>query len=173
MMQGKIITLRPMERADIPRLWEFAQDMELGLVTGADGRPTSLAAVERMYDSQWADPAADADCTVAGLSGVTFSMVSGLGALRMVIAGESAAAALGVVSVSGSGAALARFVAPSDDRFALLSPRASAMARRARSAPDTFSTDSSALTFADFDSGLGSIAATSSGAGSGLLHKSS
>lgn len=60
MMQGKIVTLRPMERADIPRLWEFAQDMELGLVTGADGRPTSLAAVERMYDSQWADPSADA-----------------------------------------------------------------------------------------------------------------
>lgn len=60
MMQGKIVTLRPMERADIPRLWEFAQDLELGLATGADGRPTSLAAIERMYDSRWADPSADA-----------------------------------------------------------------------------------------------------------------
>jgi RimJ/RimL family protein N-acetyltransferase len=60
MITGKIVTLRPMERADIPRLWEFAQDMELGLVTGADGRPTSLAAIEHMYDAQWADPSADA-----------------------------------------------------------------------------------------------------------------
>jgi RimJ/RimL family protein N-acetyltransferase len=49
-----------MERADIPRVWEFAQDLELGLVTRADGRPTSLAAIERMYETQWADPAGDA-----------------------------------------------------------------------------------------------------------------
>jgi RimJ/RimL family protein N-acetyltransferase len=60
MLQGKLVTLRPMERADIPRLWEFAQDMDLGLATGADGRPTSLAAIERMYETQWADVAGDA-----------------------------------------------------------------------------------------------------------------
>jgi RimJ/RimL family protein N-acetyltransferase len=60
MLQGKIVILRPMERADIPRLWEFAQDMDLALVTGADGRPTSLAAIERMYEEQWSDVSGDA-----------------------------------------------------------------------------------------------------------------
>jgi RimJ/RimL family protein N-acetyltransferase len=53
MLHGKNVSLRPMERADIPRLWEFAQDMELGLVTHADGRPTPLAAIERECDEKW------------------------------------------------------------------------------------------------------------------------
>ncbi len=59
MLHGSVVNLRPMERADIPRLWEFAQDMDLGLLTGADGRPTSLAAVERIYDENWSDVRGD------------------------------------------------------------------------------------------------------------------
>jgi RimJ/RimL family protein N-acetyltransferase len=59
MLQGNIVTLRPMERADIPRLWEFAQDMDLGLVTGGDGRPTSQAAIERVFQEKWADVVGD------------------------------------------------------------------------------------------------------------------
>ena len=35
MLQGTHITLRPMEKSDLPRLWEFAQDLDLGLLTGA------------------------------------------------------------------------------------------------------------------------------------------
>jgi RimJ/RimL family protein N-acetyltransferase len=49
-----------MERADIPRMWEFAQDMEIGLVMGADGRPTPLAAMERLYEAKWSGVEADA-----------------------------------------------------------------------------------------------------------------
>ena len=59
MLEGSIVALRPMERDDIPRLWEFAQDLELGLVTGGDGRPTSQAAIERMFEEKWADVAGD------------------------------------------------------------------------------------------------------------------
>jgi RimJ/RimL family protein N-acetyltransferase len=53
MLHGKNVTLRPMERSDIPRLWQFAQDIDLGLLTGADGRPTSIAALERVYEDEW------------------------------------------------------------------------------------------------------------------------
>jgi len=60
MLQGKIVILRPMERSDVPRLWEFAQDLDLGLMTGADGRPMSLAAVDRIYDERWVDVRGDA-----------------------------------------------------------------------------------------------------------------
>lgn len=60
MLHGTYVTLRPMERADIPRMWEFAQDMDLGLVTGADGRPTPLAMIERWYDEKWAGAQTDA-----------------------------------------------------------------------------------------------------------------
>ena len=47
MLHGKHISLRPMERDDVNRLWEFAQDIDLGILTGSDGRPVSLAAVEK------------------------------------------------------------------------------------------------------------------------------
>lgn len=53
MLHGNLVVLRAMERADIPRMWEFAQDMDLGLVTGAGGRPTPLATMERIYEEKW------------------------------------------------------------------------------------------------------------------------
>lgn len=53
MLHGELVTLRPMERADIPRLWEFAQDLEVGLATGTDGRPTPLAVVEQIYEQRY------------------------------------------------------------------------------------------------------------------------
>lgn len=59
MLHGKIVVLRAMERADIPRMWEFAQDMDLGLVTGAGGRPTPLATMERIYEEKWSGRESD------------------------------------------------------------------------------------------------------------------
>ncbi len=53
MLHGEQISLRPMERDDIDRLWEFAQDLDLGLLTGADARPVSRSAIERIYDDYW------------------------------------------------------------------------------------------------------------------------
>ena len=50
MLQGTHITLRPMEKSDLPRLWEFAQDLDLGLLTGADGRPISHAVVDVTFE---------------------------------------------------------------------------------------------------------------------------
>jgi len=55
MLHGKLITLRPMERDDIPRLWEFCQDLTVGLLTGFSGRPTPLAAVERIFEERYAN----------------------------------------------------------------------------------------------------------------------
>lgn len=60
MLQGSLVTLRPMERTDLQRMWEFAQDLDLGLLTGADGRPTSHAAVERIYEERWTGRETDA-----------------------------------------------------------------------------------------------------------------
>jgi len=59
MLHGKIVVLRAMERADIPRMWEFAQDMDLGLVTGAGGRPTPLATMEHIYEEKWSGRGSD------------------------------------------------------------------------------------------------------------------
>jgi RimJ/RimL family protein N-acetyltransferase len=42
-----------MERDDIPRLWEFAQDIQVGLTTGHMGRPTPLAAIEQLYEERY------------------------------------------------------------------------------------------------------------------------
>ena len=53
MLHGKLVSLRPMERDDIPRLWEFAQDLSVGLLTGFDGRPTPLEAVEKIYEDRY------------------------------------------------------------------------------------------------------------------------
>jgi RimJ/RimL family protein N-acetyltransferase len=53
MLHGEQISLRPMEREDIDRLWEFAQDLDLGLLTGADARPVSRSAIERIYEDHW------------------------------------------------------------------------------------------------------------------------
>ena len=60
MLHGKHISLRPMERDDVDRLWEFAQDIDLGILTGSDGRPVSLAAVEKIYEQQWSGSDPDA-----------------------------------------------------------------------------------------------------------------
>jgi RimJ/RimL family protein N-acetyltransferase len=60
MLQGNHITLRPMERTDLPRLWEFAQDLDLGLLTGSDGRPISHDAVDRIFEERWTGRDADA-----------------------------------------------------------------------------------------------------------------
>lgn len=54
MLHGEHISLRPMEVGDQERLWEFAQDLDLGLLTGADGRPVSRMAIERIYEEKWA-----------------------------------------------------------------------------------------------------------------------
>ena len=53
MLHGKLVSLRPMERDDIPRLWEFAQDLSVGLLTGFDGRPTPKEAVEKIYEERY------------------------------------------------------------------------------------------------------------------------
>jgi len=53
MLHGEQISLRPMEREDIERLWEFAQDLDLGLLTGADARPVSRSTIERIYEDHW------------------------------------------------------------------------------------------------------------------------
>ena len=60
MLHGPVVSLRPMERDDIPRLWEFAQDLEIGLTSGYMGRPTPLSAIEKLYDERYggADPSA-------------------------------------------------------------------------------------------------------------------
>ncbi|MCB0217558.1 MAG: GNAT family N-acetyltransferase [Caldilineae bacterium] len=53
MLHGEQISLRPMEREDIERLWEFAQDLDLGLLTGANARPASKVTIEHIYDEHW------------------------------------------------------------------------------------------------------------------------
>jgi RimJ/RimL family protein N-acetyltransferase len=53
MLHGPVVSLRPMERDDIPRLWEFAQDIQIGLTTGQMGRPTPLAAIEKLYEDRY------------------------------------------------------------------------------------------------------------------------
>jgi RimJ/RimL family protein N-acetyltransferase len=60
MLHGDQVILRPMERVDIPRLWEFCQDLEISLIMGGGGRPTPLAAAEQIYEDNWANPPADA-----------------------------------------------------------------------------------------------------------------
>ncbi len=52
MLHGQIVSLRPMEHDDIERLWEFAQDLQVGLTTGYR-RPTPRAAVERLYEERY------------------------------------------------------------------------------------------------------------------------
>ncbi|MHB0914001.1 MAG: GNAT family N-acetyltransferase [Armatimonadota bacterium] len=55
MINGEKITLRAVERADVPRLWEWAQDEETMRLRNYLAPPKSLAEAEREFDAQSAE----------------------------------------------------------------------------------------------------------------------
>lgn len=51
MLKGEITTLRAITREDLPRLWEFRQDLDLGFLADDDPpRPLSLARMVAEFD---------------------------------------------------------------------------------------------------------------------------
>jgi RimJ/RimL family protein N-acetyltransferase len=53
MLQGKRVRLRSMAREDLPRLWEFNNDLETELAGGGDPpTPQSLARLQAEYDQE-------------------------------------------------------------------------------------------------------------------------
>jgi RimJ/RimL family protein N-acetyltransferase len=53
MLQGKRVRLRSMTREDLPRLWEFNNDLEVELAGGGDPpTPQSLARLQAEYDQE-------------------------------------------------------------------------------------------------------------------------
>ncbi|MDP9328620.1 MAG: GNAT family N-acetyltransferase [Actinomycetota bacterium] len=60
MLRGERVTLRPTERADLPRLWELLEDMDVAvLADGGPVVPTSLSRYEARFDRQIVDPPND------------------------------------------------------------------------------------------------------------------
>lgn len=56
MLKGERITLRAVERADLPALWQSANDLEIELLSGGDPPlPHSLAAIEKSFETRTAD----------------------------------------------------------------------------------------------------------------------
>ncbi len=55
MLRGERVVLRPKERADLKRLHELEQDVELVTLGDGDWKPESLASVERRYDERQND----------------------------------------------------------------------------------------------------------------------
>jgi RimJ/RimL family protein N-acetyltransferase len=59
-LRGERVILRPIERADLPRLWELLEDMDVALL--ADGGPivpVSLSSYEARFDRHLAQPPED------------------------------------------------------------------------------------------------------------------
>lgn len=55
MIQGKLVRLRSISRADLPRQWEFNNDLEVELAGGGDPpTPQSLERLQSEYDQQTA-----------------------------------------------------------------------------------------------------------------------
>lgn len=60
MLRGERVTLRPTERADLPRIWELLEDMEVSvLADGGPVVPTSLSSYEARFDRELAAPPTD------------------------------------------------------------------------------------------------------------------
>jgi RimJ/RimL family protein N-acetyltransferase len=60
MLRGERVILRPTERADLPRLWELLEDMDVAVL--ADGGPivpVSLSSYEARFDRHLAQPPED------------------------------------------------------------------------------------------------------------------
>jgi RimJ/RimL family protein N-acetyltransferase len=60
MLRGERVVLRPIERADLPRLWELLEDMDVAVL--ADGGPivpVSLSSYEARFDRHLAQPPED------------------------------------------------------------------------------------------------------------------
>ncbi len=60
MLRGERVTLRPIERADLSRLWELLEEMEVAIL--ADGGPivpVSLASYEARFERHLAQPPDD------------------------------------------------------------------------------------------------------------------
>lgn len=55
MLQGKKVTLRPVEREDLKRLHELWQDVDLALLAGGAWSPWSLAAEEKEFEKHLED----------------------------------------------------------------------------------------------------------------------
>ena len=60
MLKGERVVLRPIQREDLPRLWELVADFEVA-VLGNPGPivPRSLAASEANFDQELAQPRKD------------------------------------------------------------------------------------------------------------------
>jgi hypothetical protein len=53
MLRGERVTLRPTERADLPKLWELLEDMDVAILAeGGPVVPTSLSRYEARFDRQ-------------------------------------------------------------------------------------------------------------------------
>jgi RimJ/RimL family protein N-acetyltransferase len=60
MLRGERVTLRPTERADLPKLWELLEDMDVAILAeGGPVVPTSLSRYEARFDRQIVDPPDD------------------------------------------------------------------------------------------------------------------
>jgi RimJ/RimL family protein N-acetyltransferase len=59
-LRGERVTLRATERADLPRLWELVEDLDVAVLAhGGPVVPTSLASYEARFDRHVADPPED------------------------------------------------------------------------------------------------------------------
>jgi RimJ/RimL family protein N-acetyltransferase len=71
MLTGDRVLLRAIERADLPRLWEQDNDLEVEhRATDARPLPTSLAAMEARFDARAAQPETDLVRFVIEVDGV-------------------------------------------------------------------------------------------------------
>lgn len=60
MLQGERVVLRPVEREDLPRLWELLEDLEVEVLASAGPvLPISLAQYEARFEEHAADPPKD------------------------------------------------------------------------------------------------------------------
>jgi RimJ/RimL family protein N-acetyltransferase len=60
MLNGDRIVLRPIQRADLPRLWELVEDLEVAvLASSGPVVPHSLAEYESSFDEGIAQPRKD------------------------------------------------------------------------------------------------------------------
>ncbi len=60
MLSGERVVLRPIQRSDLPRLWELLEEFEVTVLSEVGPiRPTSLAQYEVKFDEQAAHPTND------------------------------------------------------------------------------------------------------------------
>ena len=99
MLRGKRVTLRPTERADLPRLWGLLEDMDVAVSADAGPIvPVSLASYEARFDRHLAEPPDDlvefAIEVEDDLSGVV-SCISSIGSIGVAISGSLLAVTIG------------------------------------------------------------------------------